>query len=137
MTTTKTKPLGYRQLFMLNFMKLYGFNQTYYIHPSENKVAYSLEKRGLIRVIDCGMTVLMVTGQSVQFNSQQLSQNPLIMNPEENINRSDYSALDEIKKILQTYEKNEEDFNHDDTLWAIAMIKNEKKVIHAFLLSFK
>ena len=69
--TIKTKPLGYRQLFMLNFMKSHGFNQTYTIHPSENKVAYSLQKLGLIRVIDCGMstasgqTVLMVTGQSV------------------------------------------------------------------------
>ena len=68
---TTTKPLGHRQLFMLNFMKRYGFNQTYSIDPSENKVAYSLQKRGLIRVIDCGMstasgqTVLMVTGQSV------------------------------------------------------------------------
>ena len=47
------------------------------------------------------------------------------MTTEENINRSDYSALETIKEILQTYEKNEEDFNHDDALWAIAMIKNE------------
>ena len=47
------------------------------------------------------------------------------MNPEENINRSDYSALETIKEILQTYEKCEKDFDHEDALRAIEMIKNE------------
>lgn len=60
--------LGYRQKAMLSFIAKHGEGRTYSIHPDENSVALSLQRRGLLRVIDCGMstatgrTCLMVTG---------------------------------------------------------------------------
>jgi hypothetical protein len=66
-TTTR---LGYRQQFMLDFVSKHGADRRYTIDPDENRVAYSLQQRGLLHVIDCGMstttgrTVLMVTGVS-------------------------------------------------------------------------
>ena len=52
---------------MLAFIGRHGLSRRYSIHPDENRVARSLERRGLLRCIDCGMstyggrTVLMVT----------------------------------------------------------------------------
>ena len=60
--------LGWRQQAMLDFISRHGLARSYSIHPDENRTARSLERRGLLRVIDCGMatnsgrTVLMVTG---------------------------------------------------------------------------
>lgn len=60
--------LGYRQQHMLNYVAKHGPARTYSIDPDESRVAYSLQRRGLLKVIDCGMatasgrTVLMVTG---------------------------------------------------------------------------
>lgn len=60
--------LGYRQRHMLNYVTKHGADRRYQIDPDENRVAYSLQRHGLLRVIDCGMatatgrTVLMVTG---------------------------------------------------------------------------
>ena len=63
----RTTPLGWRQRAMLAFIGRHGLSRCYSIHPDENRVARSLERRGILRCIDCGMathggrTVLMVT----------------------------------------------------------------------------
>jgi hypothetical protein len=63
-----TKRLGWRQKAMLDFVNSHGTHRIYSINPTENNTAYSLEKRGLLRVINCGMctatgkAVLMITG---------------------------------------------------------------------------
>lgn len=56
MKTTEMR-LGSKQQFMLDFLKKYTKqpNQLFSINPSENKVALSLEKKGLIHVVNCGM----------------------------------------------------------------------------------
>lgn len=62
----KNHPLGWRQQAMLDFIDRHGADRTYSIHPDENRVARALERRGLLRCVDCGMatangrTVLMV-----------------------------------------------------------------------------
>jgi hypothetical protein len=67
MKTHKQKGLGWRQRYMLDFMIEHGADKTYTLDPGENVIALSLERRGLIKIIDCGMstangrTVLMAT----------------------------------------------------------------------------
>lgn len=63
MKTTKIR-LGWRQQQMLDFVKKHHKpNQVFSVHPDENRVAISLEKKGLINVIDCGMST--ATGRKV------------------------------------------------------------------------
>ena len=46
--------------------------------------------------------------------------------PMETINRTDYSALDIIQKVLKTYENDAISMDsHENALWAISMIKHE------------
>jgi hypothetical protein len=46
--------------------------------------------------------------------------------PMETINRTDYSALDIIQKVLETYENDAISMDsHENALWAISMIKHE------------
>jgi hypothetical protein len=49
----------------------------------------------------------------------------------ETINRTDFSALDNIQMILSTYENDAISMDsHENALWAIAMIKHEVNQTH-------
>ena len=56
MKTTKIR-LGWRQQFLMDFLKKHTKhpNQLFSINPLDIKVALSLEKKGLIHVVNCGM----------------------------------------------------------------------------------
>ena len=55
------RPIGYLQQHMLDFCKRYPGR--HYVDPQTVNIARSLEKRGLLRITDCGMAD--VRGRSI------------------------------------------------------------------------